>query len=466
MVKSAIHVALYLTGLTLVAWTVRSADALPFWSWSRPKMATLLADDFAYDTVFLGSSRMFRALQPTEFDRRMADLGHPTKSINLGLAGLRQHDVMRVGSWIRQHRRPSIKRVIIELHSFDLRIRSGDWFTDQEIEMHVPDLLGSRLISIAISPHHTLLAKLSQANYSISHTLANVFRIGQGPRIVDDLLAAGRGKQLPRTWELRNGGWEAFGDPQLAHVARDRKYFLENPDKTESVLADMVRSTTAKHMVGGFNHEAIQADASSWRAVGLEPIYVVMPTINRDLFGRDEIDLFARSAVVFDLDRPAENRPLYDLPLFYDASHYDESGAKVFSGELASRVVETSATEYVLPIRLPPHIHANKPMSTTVDIGTGGSNISVRVDNLPFMGDIAVVWSKHKPDAASDLLDPNNLAPDLAHALLKRTTLFRAETSLTQQQLAAGEKYYLQAAAMVDGKAIAKSNVVELAPPK
>jgi hypothetical protein len=42
----------------------------------------------AYDTLIVGSSRTARALSPEVFDRAMAERGAPTRSYNLGLAGL------------------------------------------------------------------------------------------------------------------------------------------------------------------------------------------------------------------------------------------------------------------------------------------------------------------------------------------------------------------------------------------
>ncbi|MHC4384587.1 MAG: hypothetical protein ACYS0J_17355, partial [Planctomycetota bacterium] len=54
---------------------------------------SLKLDHFAehkdeYDTIFLGSSHVYRGIDPEAFDRETAALGFPTRSFNFGAAGM------------------------------------------------------------------------------------------------------------------------------------------------------------------------------------------------------------------------------------------------------------------------------------------------------------------------------------------------------------------------------------------
>ena len=169
-------------------------------------MAHLLRKAGDYDTVFLGTSRVLNGMLPVEFDARMAELGMPTRSFNLGLSGLLPNDITALVDWLVAQPSLRLKRAIVELHAFEQGERGGQWMTDFQVEMHAPALLGARLESVWLS-RHPWWSKLEIAAFACAHTAANTLRIGQGGRILDGLMMRWRGEPV-WTHEVLEHGYE------------------------------------------------------------------------------------------------------------------------------------------------------------------------------------------------------------------------------------------------------------------
>lgn len=454
-----LHVWLFLLGMGATAYGLHSVDRLPFWGWSRSKMAMATAPGFDCDTIFLGSSRMFRALRPELFDARMAELGQPCKSYNLALAGLRRHDVAWIGHWLASQRPAAVRRVVIELHSYDQFIRSGQWMTDQEIEMHPPCMLPDRLGSLWVSPRGWE-QRANQVGYALVHTLANTLRLGQGPRILDDLLAEARGAIRPKVFVPRNRGWEEFGDVRLEHVLRDRKHFLYNPADHEAIVREMIARPIPKHLFGGFNADSLRAEAHAWRAIDIEPIFVIMPTVCRDFYGRDGVTGVTPELRILELDNPVANRALYDLELFFDASHYDVRGAEVFSRELATRLAALPDAPPLPP--LPPRPLPVDNLQATAELDAATGTLRIAAKNLPFVGDVVAMIATERAELPLGDGKVLGVAANGRPCLLVRNSLYAASLEVPVTQLPKHRPLFVQVGTLVDGKPLSLSTVLEV----
>src|SRR5947207_2206779 len=54
----------------------------------REKFAYYAAHASDYDTLFIGTSRVYRGMMPEVFDRLTAEAGRPTHSFNFGVDGM------------------------------------------------------------------------------------------------------------------------------------------------------------------------------------------------------------------------------------------------------------------------------------------------------------------------------------------------------------------------------------------
>jgi hypothetical protein len=456
-----LHLSLFLAGMAFIVANLHDVEPLPFWSWSRNKVNWVTEHGEEYDTLFFGSSRMHYGLKPDVFDARMAELGTPTKSFNFALSGLRMHDVVHMLDWVVAHKPTSLKRAVIELHSFEQNIRGHQWFSDQDLEMHSPDVFWTRMQSVAIS-NTPSIDKAKQAQYVLMHSVSNALRLGQGGRITQDWIARSNGERLPKAYDVEGRGWQSVATVQLDHMIQASKDFPSQREHFERQLSWKATKAHMPGLVGGFNAAAIRKQASMLRAAGIEPIYVVMPTYSTDFYGRDGVAEVAKEVRVLELDDPAPNRPLYDWSGYYDASHLNADGATAFSRYLAERIVEVEP----LPLGASPSPHLVSAIAPTLAVAwsADGQQLQLSADGLPFVGDVVVQCGDARAQPVDGGLELAVAQPPRAVVPLVRELLYRAAASVPAANVPAGEAITLQLVTTFEGKVIAVSAPRKLAP--
>jgi hypothetical protein len=456
-----LHLSLFLAGMTFIVVNLHDVEPLPFWSWSRNKVNWVQVHGEEYDTMFFGSSRMHYGLRPDVFDARMAELGTPTKSFNFALSGLRMHDVAHMLDWVVAHKPSSLKRAVIELHSFEQSIRGDQWFSDQDLEMHSPDVFWTRMQSVAIS-NTPVIDKAKQAQYVLMHSASNALRLGQGGRITQDWLAKANGGRLPKAYDVADRGWQSVASVQLPHMVKEHEEFPSMREHFERQLSWKALKAPKPLLDGGFNAAAIRRQASMLRAAGIEPIYVVMPTYSTDFYGRDGVADIAKEVRVLELDDPAPNRPLYDWAGYYDASHLNAEGAAAFSRYLAERIVEVEP----LPLGASPSPHLAPAIAPTLAAAwsADGQQLQLSADGLPFVGDVVVQFGDASAQAVDGGLALAVAQPPKAVVPLVRELLYRAAGSVPVANVPAGEAIKLQLVTTFEGKVLAVSAPIKLAP--
>lgn len=345
VVKTIIHPLLFLVGLLAAAAGIRHLDALPFWDYCRHKTTHLSRTLDDYDTLFVGSSRFHRSLIPEEFDARMRALGQESQSFNMALRGLRMHDFQPLLEWVIEQQPKKLKRIFVELYTYDQYLRDGSWMTGTQIEVHTPATLLSRLASNAMS-HHEFGERMAIHGHIVAHTLVNTFRIGQAGRITRDCFRRAMGAKLSPGTPVEHGGFAelALGSVDK-HRAKQHREWLENPAAANKLLAAKRDNLCPEWMVGGFNIDAFRAQLAQIEATGIEVVYVVMPQISFGFYGRDGVPEAAKLATVLLLDSPSDDPDLYDLKLWFDSNHMIRSGANLVSRRIAEKYAASQAVE-------------------------------------------------------------------------------------------------------------------------
>lgn len=342
MLKKILHTTLFLVGLLGAAAWIRSVDALPFWSWVRPKMVSLRQSLDDYDTLFFGSSRVTCGISPRDFDRRMHELGFQSRSFNCGIPGTHPHDFAGLVDWVLRQRPRHLRRVVVELERWDHLPAEANWMSAQEIESHDPGSLAARLRSALLAPHKPFAERWDEVCHHVAHALVNGLRIGQGPRILGDVLARWRGGVVAvRRWPER--GFAPPDDLDDPILRQRRADFVGDPVAADRVIAAKRQDIAPPELRGGFDHAALLALTARLQAAGVQPIYVVMPSFCSSFAGRDGVAQVARENLVLELDRPADHPELFAPSLWYDSTHMTRAGAVAFSRYLAAQLVARQA---------------------------------------------------------------------------------------------------------------------------
>ena len=336
--KHILHTTLFLVGLFGTSAWVRSLDEFPFWGALQRKVNHLAYDLGAYDTLFIGSSRAHNGFIPEVFDARMAELGTPTRSFNFALEGLRQHDYGALLDWLLSRDVSKLDYLLIELHAWVQGPRNENWMTAYEFEIHPWPYWGERLQSILCN-HDGFSAKVEQAVHATAHVLANMFRIGQAPRILDAELRRRNGELPWRHVPVDNeGGKELSTETVGEQRIRQHEKWLARSDDAARSLASKRRDIAPKYLRGGFNAAAMRNQIAKIRAAGIEPIFVIMPHYAGNFFGRDGVAAFRDEVVILELDDPNDHEDLYELAHWFDWAHMLKPGAELASRRIADHV--------------------------------------------------------------------------------------------------------------------------------
>lgn len=452
------HVLVFLAALAATALGIRRLDPEPVQSWMRAKLDHFASVCDQYDTVFVGSSRVQFGIDPERFDARMAALGDPTRSYNLAFGGMRQHDFTWLLDWLAQHRPPRLRRVVVELHEWSQWIRGSQWFADQDIELHTADLSWPRCRSVLLDTYGPL-AKAQQLHFVLAHTTLNVLSVGRGPRLVDSLLRRFRGDPAPPPVAIPRSGHSRIEDLDMAHVLEYHRKFLADQELASKVKEKIGEPPTT----GAFDHASFRAQAAHMRALGVEPLFLVLPTWEGGFRGRDGLVEAGRHARILDLDHPQLDRPLFDPQFYYDQTHLNEAGCARFSDYFAERLVEFE--QLPLGSRCRPQLLPDGPLQLRVERLDESDRVLCTAWNLPFTGTVAVVAA----DRLHDTPLPNGqvvripLPPPVA-TMLDRTTGLDATNHLDLGTLPRDRTIYLQCGVLQDGDLITVGEVVELPP--
>ncbi len=82
-----------------------------------PKLDYLKAHLGEYDTVFIGSSRIYHGVSPRAFDAVMAAAGRPARAFNLAIDGMMPPESLHMARTLLAMRPPRLSRLFIEVSS-------------------------------------------------------------------------------------------------------------------------------------------------------------------------------------------------------------------------------------------------------------------------------------------------------------------------------------------------------------
>lgn len=392
MLKKFLHPTLFLVGLFGAAAWIRSVDALPFWSWVRPKMASLRLSIDDYDTLFFGSSRVTCGLSPRDFDRQMHELGFQSRSFNCAVQGTHPHDFAALVDWVLRQQPRRLRRVVVELERWDHLPAPVNWLSAQEIESHDPGRLAARVRSVLRAGHKPFAERSDEVCHHVVHSLVNALCIGQGPRILDDVLARWRGGVAAvRRWPER--GFAPPDDLEDPILRQRRADFVGQPDVADRAIAAKRLDIAPPELRGGFDHASLRELTARLRAAGVQPIYVVMPSFCASFAGRDGVAEVAKENLVLELDRPDDHPQLFAASLWYDSTHMNRAGAVAFSRYLAAHLVarRASGLKPLAADDTDTPVLDERPRLSATRTGAEPATITFAGQDVPPTGDVEVL---------------------------------------------------------------------------
>lgn len=317
---------------------LRAATPMPDLLVLSPKLEAYKAAPDKYDTVFIGSSRTFYHILPDAVEAGAAQAGCPGwNAYNLGVFGLTGAEQDWMIDQVITAGGGSLKRIVIEDALPNERTLDGVT-TNRARFFSSPDMWPAQIASITSYPE-SLPKRVFRGG---------MFALGTG----FDLSGVGRGAELlfppgdpeePESFDLSNDGFEALGSIMTPDIEARRKDFEDKPDQFKQDLA----------LYGAHSDEDVSARAAylaqrldRLNARGLNAALYISPDL-------PELDRTPRTGEavkalgdykVLNFNRPDVYPELFERDLWFDFSHFGETGARMLSRKVGAEYCAMSST--------------------------------------------------------------------------------------------------------------------------
>jgi hypothetical protein len=280
----------------------------------------------AYDTLIVGSSRTARALAPEIFDRAMAEYTEPTRSYNLGLAGLWPPEDGYLIERTLAGRELPLRFLVVECNPIRLFLTPEHRGTARAVYWH--DAVRMRILFARAKAQSADATKQKTRGRAIRralpdltvhahHWLWNALRLGRGAELLRG--AVENGAPTADAAGPRRDGFVPMraAKPPLAGAELERY---------RSELADM---PTGAHRLSHGDTES-QAELLRKRALaaryGARLVLVAPPVTGRTFAPLPSADL-----VFLDFSDPARFPELFAPEHRSDSGHLNARGAEIYS---------------------------------------------------------------------------------------------------------------------------------------
>lgn len=290
-----------------------------------------------YEAVFIGSSRMFRGVDPTVFDATLAERGIRLHSFNLAVGGMDTFEQDYLLRRVLALDAPRLRWVFIEGGPWNPRFgHSFNTFSTRSVFWHSPDQTRRALGSVALldAPLHEKL-HLALTHLELAARRATAY--GEGRRV----LARMRGPiPDPRDRQL---GPEELG-PSQGYVPREQQTGQPHGELYDRLFEDSTVYDDAMRRIEASRGTPVDLERTNLDALedqlraahdhGVELIYVVLPGYEPSV-ERPYLHERGLIPLLFDYNQPERYPQLTRLENRYDVRHLNRQGATILSRLLA-----------------------------------------------------------------------------------------------------------------------------------
>lgn len=329
LARGAMIVASGGMGFAAVAAALGAVLPAPYGYQATPKLRHIEQHRGDYELLFCGSSRVLRHFMAQEFDAQLAAAGHRVRSFNFGVDAMPPPESFYV---LRQALalRPRVRWVLIEL--WDIRSVATPANLEQKRFVNWHDVRHTLLVlrRLFVDGRVAPGEKLARTAIHLRAAFTRCSHIGRGSELATPLLQddpkAKKKKaafEEPTPWLARAGfnpgPPEVFPGPKRAEFEAAVRAIRES--FPPSLLPPTLREQAAQLV-------------REVRAIGAEPVFVVMPTVHGSE-NFEDIRSQGVDAPLLSLVSPRRFPELYETRLHNDDWHLTEEGARIFTRDLA-----------------------------------------------------------------------------------------------------------------------------------
>ncbi|MBC8329789.1 MAG: hypothetical protein H8E31_13700 [Planctomycetes bacterium] len=303
----------------------------------RMKLAWLEAQKDEVDALFIGSSRVFRQIDPARFDARMAAAGRPLRSLNMGMQGMRFPETAYLVERILEMEPGRLEYLFLELSEFETDIEEENRLTERLVYWHSWPVTWQLCRTVAAQdlPFGEKLARIEGHLVHWGHRFGN---LGNGDEALRGLAGSDEADfEGRRTLGPDGNGYRSLSIERTANFLERRRLFLEDLDQLrrarETLLAPDGDEPADAALV-----PVLERLNALCAARGVTPVYLVLPVIEKQtpLVRLHDAGL---APLLIRFDQPDAWPAFYQPRNRFDIHHLNAQGAALMTDALADELL-------------------------------------------------------------------------------------------------------------------------------
>lgn len=304
------------------------------------KLAVFAARRDEFDTVFVGSSRVYNHLSPKIFDDERAAAGRPGRAFNLGVSAMRPPESFQMLDRALALRPARLRVAVLELVNVYPRLEPRERDTRRATAWHRPREAAWILLATLLHPDWA-----NKSRWFYDHALASArafFHVGDAhDRLFD---AAGPPRAVGSEGLGMDG--DGYAPTTAAAKAEDpehRRFLADLPAYGRAVAAMTDPPPPAERdPVNLLLRWDLPRRVAQLRARGIETVLFIPPVAERQ-DGLRALAARCPGATLLAFNDPARYPELYRPEIRVDAGHLDADGAEILTRLLARRLLAGEA---------------------------------------------------------------------------------------------------------------------------
>lgn len=339
MIKLGIKIAILLSLAGVINGAVFRFFQLPF-SWGNSsfynKETYWRKNQTQYNTIFVGTSRTFRQINPVLFD---SITNHETQSFNFGVIGISAAQVYYYLDKIIGNREAHLKYVFLELTDFDIGSTENMHTINEKYWLNLSDWWFT-------------INCIVQSNYGFREKIKGLF-FNTIP-FIEQLL---KFDMLKDVWQFKIAAPNSLvlGENSTGFVPAEEEKM--NPEalleKRNAFLKDTsINETRSRYSTNVFNKTVrtklvsahlikLTSLISRLHKMGIE-VFVLLPPRMREVQYANTIPIFENitGSPKINLADGAQLPEFYEMRYSFDAGHLNKEGAEIFTRKLATAFIK------------------------------------------------------------------------------------------------------------------------------
>lgn len=297
-----------------------------------------------FDTLFIGSSRVYFQISPAVFDQVTRESGLPTHSFNFGIGGMYLPETSYLLEQILNLKPRNLRWVFIEYDEMQTKWspenqtsrRALYWADWKRVSLLLRKLTDAGIDSLWLPSPAKLRDIVLRQNGEKNTRSLLTFYAGQFEKNYTNVARAGDVLQyfLGRDTKERRASY--LGVASDGYVIRPNRMSPEQVAAYERGLAAAMAKTDT-HPLSPYAVEAYRQCATEVRSIGATPIFLITPNTTQINVATENTGL---PGVVMAFNNPRAYPSLYRSSAHRDGQHLTKSGAEEFTHIVAANFVE------------------------------------------------------------------------------------------------------------------------------